>query len=420
MTTRFFLFCLLAFSTFANAQSGQHFQVTSLADDLLMLSTDQGSYSNNSLVFTGPDGLLLVDTHGRDDAEALKSYIDGLGFGEPKYIINTHRHVEHIGGNHVFGPGPVVVTHKLFPEKLRSGTFLFAEYPPSTFPDITFEDSMEISFNGELIRLVFIGGSHDDNEIMVYFTKHGVAHVSSVVNGFNFPSVDSDGDVLQFEPITRQLMKLLPAGTRLVSGHNGQANGFDFVGQWQQLAPYAEMMKDTVAIARDQLAQGKSRADMIEAGVFDAYQQYAGSYVSTDEWIDYVVTALTEQRESRDDICKPVYQVWKQDGADAAVALYRKLLREQPDTYDFKPYTLLAIGSQLLGNEKFADAVTFLMGSRSTYPESEYGYYTHYLAAKGLQQMGRKDEAIKQARESLRLNADFSSATELLAELNGS
>jgi len=420
MTTRITLFCLLAFSTFANAQSEQYFQVTSLADDLLMLSTDQGSYSNNSLLFTGPDGLLLVDTHGRDDAEALKSFVDGLGLGEPKFIINTHRHVEHIGGNHLFGSSPVVVTHKLFPEKLRSGTFLFAEYPPEAFPDITFEESLEINFNDELIRLVFIGGSHDDNEIMVHFTKHGVAHVSSVVNGFNFPSVDSDGDVLQFEPRTRQLLALLPADTRLVSGHNGQATGFDFVGQWDQLEAYADMMKNTVAIARDQLAVDKTREDMVEAGIFDAYEQYAGSYVSTDEWIDYVVTALTEQHEDREDICKPVYKVWKQDGAEAAVKLYRELLRQQPDTYDFKPYTLLAIGSQLLGNEKYTDAVTFFMGSRATYPESEYGYYTHYLAAKGLQQMGRDDEAIKQANESLRLNADFNSATELLAELTGS
>jgi glyoxylase-like metal-dependent hydrolase (beta-lactamase superfamily II) len=146
------MLCLLTLSTAVGAQTEEHFLVTRLADDLLMLSTDQGSYSNNSLVFTGPDGLLLVDTHGRDDAEAFKSFIEGLDHGSPKYIINTHRHVEHIGGNHLFGAAPLVVTHKLFPEKLRSGTFLFAEYPPETFPDITFEDSLEISFNGELIH----------------------------------------------------------------------------------------------------------------------------------------------------------------------------------------------------------------------------------------------------------------------------
>lgn len=420
MTIRILLLCLLFFSTAVSAETNQHFQVTRLADDLLMLSTDQGSYSNNSLLFTGPDGLLLVDTHGRDDANAFKAYIESLGLGQPHYIINTHRHVEHIGGNHLFGPGPVVVAHKLFPEKLRSGTYLFAEYPPEAFPDITFEDSLEINFNNEIIRLVNIGGSHDDNEIMVYFTSHGIAHVSSVVNGFNFPSVDIAGDVKQFEPRARQLMDLLPAGTQLVSGHNGQANGFDFIGRWDQLAAYADMMKDTVAIARDQLDQGKTQDDMVETGIFDAYEQYAGSYVTADEWIEYVVDALTETRETRDDICKPVFTAWKQDGAQAAVELYRELLDKEPEKYDFQPYTLLAIGSQLMGNEKYRDAVTFLLGSRETYPDSEYGYYTHYLAAKGLQQLGRTDEAVDQARESLRLNAGFNSVEELLVELTGS
>lgn len=420
MTIRISLLFLLALSTTVSAQPEEHFQITRLADDLLMLSTDQGSYSNNSLVFTGPDGLLLVDTHGRDDVGAFKSYVDKLGAGEPKYIINSHRHVEHIGGNHLFGPGPTIVTHKLFPEKLRSGTFLFAEYPPEAFPDITFEESLEIRFNGELIRLVNIGGSHDDNEIMVHFTRHRIAHVSSVVNGFNFPSVDSDGDVMQFEPRVRQLMNLLPDETRLVSGHNGQATGFDFIGHTDQLAAYADMMKNTVAIARDQLAQGKTYNDMVEADAFDAYEQYAGSYVTTDEWIEYVVDALTETRETRDDICKPVYKRWKQSGAKAAVELYQELLKEKPEQYDFQHYTLLAIGSQLMGNEKYADAVTFLLGSRATYPDSEYGYYTHYLAAQALQHLGRTQEAITQARESLRLNAEFNAATELLADLTGS
>ena len=153
--------------------------VTTLAPDLVMLSTDQGSYSNNSLVFTGPEGVLLVDTHHSSDAEALKAFVEKLGLGSPRYIITTHRHVEHIGGSAVFGPDPIIVAHELVPEKLRSGTFLFCEYPPEAFPDITFTDSLDISFNDEIIRLTNIGGSHDDNEIMVHFTKHEIAHVSS-------------------------------------------------------------------------------------------------------------------------------------------------------------------------------------------------------------------------------------------------
>ena len=411
--------CLLIFSTTAAAISDDHFQVTTLAPDLLMLSTDQGSYSNNSLVFTGPDGVLLVDTHHDDDAEAFQSFVEKLGFGTPKYIISTHRHVEHIGGNHLFGVEPVVVSHQLFPGKLKSGTFLFSEYPPEAFPDITFKDSLEIAFNDEVIRLVNIGGSHDDNEILVHFTKHGIAHTSSVVNGFNFPSVDGDGDVLQFEPLTRQLMTLLPRDTRLVSGHHGQATGYDFVGSWEQLPAYADMMKDTVEIVRGQLAAGKTQVEMEAAGIFDGYEQYAGSYVSTKGWINYVVDALTVPRETRDDICKPVYKVWKQDGAEAAVTHYQELLKTSEAQYDFSQYVLLGIGSKLFANERYQDAVVFLLGSTRIYPDSEYGYYSHYLAAKGLQNLGRTEEAITQARTSVQLKGDFDQASGLLDELNG-
>ncbi len=83
-----------------------YFQVTTLAPGLLMLSTDQGSYSNNSLVFTGKDGVLLVDTHHAQDVEAFREFVESLGLGPPRYIINTHRHVEHIGGKRRFWPRP--------------------------------------------------------------------------------------------------------------------------------------------------------------------------------------------------------------------------------------------------------------------------------------------------------------------------
>jgi len=418
-TIRSLTICLLALLTSSTVMAENRFQVTTLAPDLLMLSTDQGSYSNNSLIFTGPDGLLLVDTHHSEDAEDFKAFVEGLGFGNPKYIISTHRHVEHIGSNHLFGAAPIGIAHQLFPEKLRSGTFLFSEYPPEAFPDITFNDTLEITFNNEIIRLVNIGGSHDDNEIMVYFTKHKIAHTSSVVNGFNFPSVDGDGDVLKFESMTRKLMDLLPRDVRIVSGHNGQATGYDFVGNWDQLPAYADMTKDTVEIVRRELAEGKSQQDMQAAGIFDAYKQYAGSYVSTNGWIEYVVDALTVPRETRNDIGQPVYQVWKQNGAEAAVKHYQQLLKTEEDQYDFSEYVLLSIGSKLYENERYEDALTFLMGSTETYPQAKYAYYTHYLAARSLQKLGRSEEAITQVRESVRLNADFQDATGLLDELTG-
>jgi cyclase len=401
----------------AAAAAEDHFLVTALAPDLLMLSTDQGTYCNNSLVFTGKDGVLLVDTHHDSDADAFKKFLADRGFDSPTYIINTHRHVEHIGGNALFGPDPIIIAHQLMPEKLRSGTFLFSEYPPESFPDITFSDSLEIRFNGEIIRLTAIGGSHDDNEIVVHFTKHEIAHISSVVNGFNFPSVDSDGDALQFEAVTRRLMTLLPKDTRLISGHHGKAKGFDFVGAWEMLPAYADMMHATVEIVRQGLDQGKTMEELQEAGVLDQYEEYAGSYVGTDGWIEYLVDALTVPRETRADVCKPVYDEWKKSGARAAVSRYRELLRSHEQEYDFNEYVLMSIASKLYNRGLYKDSIEFLKGCLDVYPEAEYGYYVHFLAARNYQKLSRPEMAAKHCRLSLELNPEFSAADRLMEEL---
>ena len=419
-TTPFGLLIALFLIQSGSVRAEEHFQVTRLAPDLLMLGTDQGSYTNNSLVFTGPDGVLLVDTHTDEDADALREFVLALGFGPPRFIINTHRHQEHIGGNASFGSEPVGIAHDLFPGKLRSGTYLFNEYPDESLPELTFADSMLVHFNGEVIRLVAIGGSHDDNEILVHFTGHGIAHASSVVNGFNFPSVDAAGDVTQFEVRTRDLMNLLPPDTQIVSGHNGGSAGFDFVGRWEQLSDYADMMRDTIAAVRAGLDAGETVEELQERDALAGYEHYAGSYVSANGWIAMIAEALSApEAPERQDICRPVYDAWKSGGAQAAVDLYRRLEQADPEAYDFDEVMLLAMGSRLYGRGLYADACTFLEGSADIYPDAQYGYYTHYLLAKSLQAMDRLAEAREHCAESVRLNGDFAAATGLLEELEG-
>ena len=186
-------------------------EVEQLTPSLRLLSTDQGSYTTNTLAFTGSDGLLLVDTQAADYAEDFAAAVAALGHGSPRYVINTHRHVEHIGGNACFGTEPVVIAHHLLPGKLTTGSAVFDAWGPEVMPDITVADSLSLFFNGERIRVIALGGSHDDNELIIHFTGQGVVHLSSLVNGFNFPSVDGDGDALMFATVVRRAIGLLPA-----------------------------------------------------------------------------------------------------------------------------------------------------------------------------------------------------------------
>jgi glyoxylase-like metal-dependent hydrolase (beta-lactamase superfamily II) len=159
---------------------GGPISVTQLTDHLYLLASGQGSYTTNTLAFVGKDGILLVDTQSAEDAEELKKAVDTFGKGIPKYIINTHRHIEHLGGNAIFGEEPIVIAHDLVPAKLRSGSYLFNEYPRAVFPDITITDSLTLYFNGERIQIRALTGGHDDNEVIIHFTESNVVHLSSL------------------------------------------------------------------------------------------------------------------------------------------------------------------------------------------------------------------------------------------------
>jgi tetratricopeptide (TPR) repeat protein len=179
------------------------------------------------------------------------------------------------------------------------------------------------------------------------------------------------------------------------------------------------MMRATVEIVRHGVDQGKTLEEMQEAGVLDEYEEYAGSYVGTDRWIEYIVDALTVPRETRADVCKPVYGEWEKSGAKAAVDLYRELLRTQKQDYDFSEYVLMSIGSKLYNRGLYKDSTEFLLGSVDIYPDAKFGYYVHFLAAKSFKKQSRPDMAVKHCRESLRLNPDFAEASRLMEELSG-
>ena len=396
-----------------HAQDTDPVTTRQLTDHLYLLSTDQGAYTTNTIASVGEDGLLLVDTQADTDAEALKAAVDALAYGTPKYIINTHRHVEHVGGNAIFGDEPVVIAHYLLPEKLTSGSFIFEEYPAATFPDTTVTDSLILNFNGEPIRIIEMAGSHDDNEIIVHFTKSKVVHLSSLTNGFNFPSVDSDGDALRFAELVARAMKILPEDVMIVSGHND-------VGKWSDLKPYHDMLVASERIVREGLAAGKSVEQMQTEKVLEKYEHYAGSYVSSDRWMEYLADAIQKTDEPRKkNIYEPIYHAMKEGGVEAGIDHFRALKADTSGAYEINEIELLIIGDKLLDKKRLPEAVRYLTVYLEEYPEAEYAYYAHYDLAQALKQQGDTKSAIDHCERCLALKADFQRAADLLAELKG-
>ncbi len=404
------IFLTLAFSGSNVTAQDRSIEVTPLTEHLYLLSTDQEDYTTNTLAYVTDEGVLLVDTQAESDAPALKDAVEAFGQGTPKYIINTHRHAEHVGGNAIFGAAPIVIAHSLVPAKLKSGSYLFDEFAEATFPDITLTDSLTLYFAGERIRILALPGSHDDNEIIVHFTESKVVHLSSLVNGFNFPSVDGDGDALKFAELVGRAIELLPDDVRIVSGHNA-------VGEWADLHPYREMLVQTTAIVRDGLTEGKDLATLQAESALAEWDEYAGSYVSVDGWTEYLVGALQSPERPSRSVFEPLYAAWKDQGAEAAVNLYSTLKSDHVDEYRFPETTLLVIGMKLLNRDHTSAAVTFLKASLKEHPDSDYAYYAEYQLAEAHAKLGEREAALRHCEASLELKPGFGAATELRERL---
>ena len=410
------LACAVSLAASASAQT-RPVTTTRLSDRLYLLSVDEVNYSTNTLVLTGPDGVLIVDTQKREDGPALRAAVAALG-GPVRYIVNTHRHIEHVGGNEAFGAEPVVIGHALLPEKLRSRTFLFDEFPPATFPDITVADSLTLFFNGERIRIVAVPGSHDDHELMVHFTGANTVHLSSLTNGYNFPSVDDDGDVLAFPAVIDRAAALLPRDVATVSGHSPR--GEHRTGRWSDLRPYRDVIARTIEIVRAGLAQGRDVAALQRDSVLREFGSYARSYVGEDDWIEEVADRLRRPAGPRPPfIFADLYATWKAQGAAAAVARYTALRRDRANAYRFDENDLLIAGMKVLPNNHAADAITFLEGSLREYPAAPLRYMTHLLLALAYRQTGDLEQARVQCRRALEANPRYERASQLLAELGG-
>lgn len=396
-----------------SAQEAAVFEVTQLTDQIYRLSTDEGPYTTNVLASVGKDGLLLVDTNTEENADALKQVIDSIGKGIPSYIINTHRHVEHVGGNAIFGPSPIIIAHSLLPQKLRSGSYLFNEFPEETFPDITFTDSLDLFFNGEKIRLISMAGSHDDNEIVVHFTKSKIVHLSSLINGMNFPSIDSDGNALLFDSVLTHAINLLPEDVTIVSGHNDLAT-------WQDLHTYRDMIRETTAIVRAGLESGKDVATLQEEKVLADFEEFNKSYVSPERWIKYLADAINAEKNpesKKKEIYEPIYYALKEGGAEEAIRTFHEIKNDSTQSYEFDDMDLLVIGDKLLHKNNPSAAIEILRLCVDEYPEGNYAYYAHYEIGDACKRLGRKDQGIEHCKKAIDLKPDFEAATELLNEL---
>jgi cyclase len=229
---------------------------------LVQIRTPQAPF--NIVVLAGPDGYLLVDHPEPAANPAIQRALDGIGKRPVKYLLNTHWHYDHVGGNAIYGPDAIIVAQENVRKRLMTKQTPFwarmpiGPYPKRAWPDITFRDMLTIHFAGEDVELDHYANGHTDGDSVVYFAHANVVAVGDIFLGK--ANVIGSADI---EGIIRSLSAVLDRindRTIIITGHGEMSNRRD-------LAQFVQLLNETVALVRQEISAGKSGKQVAEAGL---------------------------------------------------------------------------------------------------------------------------------------------------------
>ena len=255
-------------------------KTTHVAGNIYMLEGAGGNIG----VSVGPDGVLLVDDQFAPLAEKIRNALKELGEGSLEFLINTHFHGDHTGGNVVFGNEAHIISHANVRKRLQ-----VEASPQEALPVITFNDSLSIYFNDEEIRVIHFPNSHTDGDSVIFFTGSNVVHLGDLFFSGRFPYVDlnNGGDVEGLIKHIEKLLTELPSDVKLIPGH-GPLSDID------DLKTYHQTLVETTGVIQDQIEAGKSLEEIKAAGLPKKWRSWGAGFVSTGRWIETVHRSLAK------------------------------------------------------------------------------------------------------------------------------
>lgn len=263
--------------------------VTHVAGAVYMLQGRGGNIG----VSVGADGALLVDDQFAPLADKIRAAVAELSDGELDlgFVLNTHWHGDHVGGNVEFGPEAPIIAHANVRERMstrQDASFGVVEpSPPESLPVITFGDSVSIHFNGEEIRALHYPRGHTDGDAVVFFTESNVVHMGDVYFSGLFPFVDlsSGGSVQGVIDAVKAVIRQLPEDVKVIPGH-GPLSTLD------DLRTYQEMLEESVAFVHARMEAGLSLEEIQAEGVPERWAGWSWGFIDAGRWIEIVHGSL--------------------------------------------------------------------------------------------------------------------------------
>jgi len=273
-------------------------KTTDLGDDVYMLEGQGG----NITVAVSKDGIIMVDGEFAPLHDKIKAAIVLVSSEPIKYLVNTHFHGDHTGGNAPFAKdGAIVVAQENVRNRLAAGTtngLTGAKTPPAAadaLPAKTYSASYKIRLRGRVADLKHIANAHTDGDTYVWFKTANVLSTGDTFTNGRYPNIDfaNGGNIKGMIAATDAYLKLVNARTRIVPGHGPIADK-------AALIDYRTML----VTARDRMAklvkEGKSEDDVVAAKPFaDLDAKWAPSELAAKNFVRVVYHSLADKPDQK-------------------------------------------------------------------------------------------------------------------------
>ena len=288
---------LLGLTALARSGGAQvvRFKLERAADNVYMLSGQGGNIG----VCVGDDGVFAIDDQFAPLTPRILEEIKKLSEKPVRFVVNTHWHGDHTGGNENLGEaGAIIVAHANVRKRMSEKQFMEAfnrtvePSPKGALPVVTFEQSVTFHWNDETIEVVHVQPAHTDGDSFVHFRSANVLHAGDVFFNGMYPFIDTatGGNLEGMIRAVERILERCDGETRIIPGHGSLASRAD-------LERYHRMLTTVRDRIEPMLRAGRSRDEVIAAKPSaDLDADWGGGFMKPDVWVGLVYDGFQPAR----------------------------------------------------------------------------------------------------------------------------
>jgi cyclase len=269
-----FLFLLAGYAQAQTSFDTVRIRPQKLTDNIYML---KGSGGNIGLL-TGSDGLLMIDDQFAPLSEKITAAVKEIDPGTIRFLVNTHLHGDHSGGNENFKKlGATIVAHDMARDRMSKEQFnaranrTFPARDKEAWPVVTFDNTMSFHMNGEDVVLYHFAPGHTDGDAIIKMMKANVLHTGDAFNLSGYPFIDasSGGTFDGYIETLGKIMDLADDQSKIIPGHGN-------VGTKADVKAVRDMLIDIRNQVAAALKKGKKSEDIPALNLTAKYDEKWG------------------------------------------------------------------------------------------------------------------------------------------------